>query len=458
MTNDTIAAIATPLGNGGIAVIRISGALSVEIADKLFKGASSIKDAADRYVHLGYIYRDDQKTTLIDQVLATKFIQPHSYTGEDVVEISCHGGMFVVHEILASLLAKGARLADPGEFTKRSFLNGKIDLVQAEAVADIINAQTMASLKLAQSQRNGRQSIKLMELKEKLKKQLVLLEIELDFSEEDIKFVGREQIIERVEETLVEINKLRKTYDYGKILRDGIHTVLVGKPNVGKSSILNRLLDEDRAIVSAYPGTTRDNIEEALDIQGYLFKVTDTAGIRSTVDQMEQEGVNRTKRNISNADLIYFIIDAKDGMQQEDELALQTVQELAKGRIYLLVNKIDMTYYDVPDKYEKHFIKTMHISAKTGEGFTELEKSLIDSYFLNVETTDVVINKLRHQDALRQAEENLLHALQSIKERLSEEFISMDLRGALHQLGKLTGEITTEEILDDIFSGFCIGK
>lgn len=458
MMNDTIAAIATPLGKSGIAVIRLSGEFSVEICDKLFIGASTIKGAQDRYVLLGNVFRDEGKVEVIDQVLVTKFVQPHSYTGEDVVEISCHGGMFVVHEILDRLLVNGARLADPGEFTKRSFLNGKIDLMQAEAIADIINAQTSASLTLAQSQRNGRQSSKLLQLKEKLKQQLILLEIELDFSEEDIQFVGRDLLAERIEATLLEINRLRKTYEYGKILRDGIHIALVGKPNVGKSSILNRLLDEDRAIVSIVPGTTRDNIEESLDIQGFLFKVTDTAGIRNTVDPVEQEGVNRTKQTISSADLVLFIIDAKDGIRHEDELALKVVLEFVKGQFFLVVNKIDAAKCTVPDKYRMQFFKTLFISAKTGEGFSELEQELVDNYFANEIPKDIVINKLRHRDALKNAEESLQSALQSLKEKLSEEFVSLDLRGALHHLGKLTGEVTTEEILDDIFSSFCIGK
>ena len=457
MTNDTIVAVATPPGRGAIAVIRVSGPDSVPVVDALFHGKRSISAASANRVMVGYFYQNEQHLELIDQVMVCKFVAPHSYTGEDVVEISCHGGVLIVQKIVETLLGHGLRTAEAGEFTKRAFLNGKMDLMQAEAVADMINAQTEMSLRQAQRQQNRELSRQLSVLKEELKRLLMLLEIELDFSEEE-QFADRGELVEVIGRALKQIDNLAASYHYGKIVREGIHAVLVGKPNVGKSSILNRLLDEDRAIVSTLPGTTRDSIEESLDIQGYLFKVTDTAGLRRTNDQVEQLGVRRTFDALDKADVVLMVIDAAEGWDDEDEQTLKSVRTHQRRPVFLLVNKIDVKTFDVPKTWADRFDEILHISAQTGDGFRLLEQALVSLYQKYSEQQPIAINKTRHRKALLQAKDDLQHALLSLQSGLSAEFIALDMRNSLNHLGQITGEVTTEEILNDIFSNFCIGK
>ncbi len=456
--NDTIAAIATPPGKGAIAVLRISGKKSVEITQAIFTSKLNLQHVQPGRVVYGKITNNSSQRELIDTVLVTPFRAPHSYTGEDVVEISCHGSPYITFEILHLLLQNGARAAEPGEFTKRAFINGKLDLLQAESVADIINAQTRASRKQSQAQLSGVLSEKILSLKEQLKKQLVLLEIELDFSDEDIEFADRIKVGEHIEQLVQEISKLLHSFEYGKVLREGVHIVLAGKPNVGKSSVLNRLLQEDRAIVSETPGTTRDVIEESLDINGILFKVSDTAGLRLTRDEIESQGVNRTKRMLKNADIILFIIDSSKPINQEDEEALQMIRSISQEKYILVKNKIDLPSAKITNEFELQFDTTCAISAKTGEGFDRLENTLTSMMGLYDIESNIVINKARHRDALFRTQDFLNHAQSSLQKNLSPEYISLDIRAALNALAELAGEVTTDDILNDIFSSFCVGK
>ncbi len=457
--DDTIAALATAPGKGAIAIIRMSGSKSLPVLEKIFSTGQAVKDIHDSLMTLGRIVYPDSGQTL-DEVLVTIFRNPRSFTGEDVVEISCHGGPAVIREILNLLFENGVRLADPGEFTKRAFINGKMDLLQAEAVADIIESQTRYSLKQSQNQMFGRLSKRLLLLKQTLKKQLSLLEVELDFSEEDIEFVSRKELKESIHLLIDQVEELLKSFKFGKVIREGARLVLVGRPNVGKSSILNRLVEEDRAIVTAEPGTTRDLIEEAIDIDGVYFKVTDTAGLRLTEDKVEKIGVTKAKNVLSTADIIALIVESGETLTAEDETALRILQSVNNQAVlFLLINKIDLQKNKIKMINDAMFKRSLEISAKTGEGFTDLKQALVGLVVgSNIQSDFAFINKARHSDALRRAKAALKHAENSLREELSSEFVSLDVREALDALGELTGEVTTDEILNDIFSSFCIGK
>jgi tRNA modification GTPase len=457
--DDTIAALATAPGKGAIAIVRMSGSKSIEILNCVFAGSKKLYELASGHVLLGRIVFSDN-TNVVDKVLVSIFRTPHSFTGEDVVEISCHGGTLVVKEIIGLLLENGARMAHPGEFTQRAFLNGKMDLLQAESVADVIDSQTRYSLMQSQNQLSGKLSERLMHFKARMTKQLALLEIELDFSEDDIEFASRDELLGNIDELLSEIDTLLDTFVYGKVLREGVHLALVGRPNVGKSSILNRLIEEDRAIVSDIPGTTRDVIEEAFDIDGLLFNISDTAGLRITKDEIEKQGVARTKDILSKADLILFIIEAGEKFTREDIEASKIINDAAEGTlVFLLINKTDLQPNQIKVKKDQIFRERIELSAKTGEGFLVL-KQKISKKFLSEDTNFdfAFINKARHQDALRRAKKSLVHAKMSLQNDLSSEYISLDVRNAIDALGEITGEVTTDDILSEIFSSFCIGK
>lgn len=455
---DTICAVSTPKGKGAIAIIRISGPSCFEICEKIFQSKKSFADVDHASIVHGDIVQPVTQE-IIDDVLVSKFCQPNSFTGENVVEINCHGGVYVVQEIMNLVLESGARLAEPGEFTKRAFLNGKMDLLQAESVADVIDAQTKLSLKYAQQQLSGVLSEKLSQLRKNLIKQLGLLEVELDFSEEDIEFVSRNELAQNLNDLDTEIETLLKSFKFGKIVREGVHLVLVGKPNVGKSSVMNRLLEEERAIVSEIPGTTRDVIEESLDIDGLLFKMSDTAGVRLTKDTIESKGVDRTKKTLEQADQVLFIVDAGEPLDQLDYEAFEIIQKANVDNVLLLINKIDKNGNKVDISFVEQFPLYCKISALTGEGFDDFKKVLVTSNLDNVNMeSEVVFNKVRHRDALRRCDEFVEHARDSIVNQLSPEFIAMDMRAALDALGEVTGEVTTDDVLNDIFSSFCIGK
>lgn len=449
LDNDTIVALATPAGVGAISVIRVSGSESISVSDQIFRGKTKLVDCLTHTIHYGKVF--DSNNELIDDVLISVFRNPNSYTGEDSVEISTHGNSLITQKIIYALVKSNVRLAEPGEFTKRAFLNGKLDLAQAEAVADVINSRTEASLRGARNQLDGLLSQKVDLLREILINTSSLIELELDFAEEDVEFMSLKEILKNIKEIEIEIDALLKTYSFGRVIKDGVNVALVGKTNVGKSSLLNYLLKEARAIVSEIPGTTRDIIREDLSIEGILFKLFDTAGIRVTEDVIEKEGVIRSREAVKNADIVLFMNDVIGGFSSD--LYNQLLEITSDERIIKVMNKIDLNRTET-------FRADVKISAKTGEGIEELfsimkEKAVgTQSY---TEKTAIVSN-LRHFDALNRAKENLQYARKSIDEKLTGEFIAVDLRNAETALSEIIGKVTTEDVLNNIFTKFCIGK
>lgn len=446
---DTIAAIATPIGIGAISVIRVSGPDSIESVSKAFVGKKNLNSVKTHTIHYGKIV--DQNHTVIDDVLVSVFKSPHSYTGEDSIEISTHGSPFVSNKILETLLKQNIRLAEPGEFTKRAFLNGRIDLSQAEAVIDIINSRTNASLKGARSQFDGLLSQKIDALRQSLINSSSLIELELDFAEEDLQFVSLEKVRLEIKNTILEIQKLVNTYKFGKVLVDGVNAVFVGRPNVGKSSLLNYLVKESRAIVSHIPGTTRDVIREEISIDGVLFKIFDTAGIRFSDDEIEKEGVLRSRKAVENADIVVLISDVFSGFPFDlyDEILKLTNPE----KVIFVINKIDLNNnFNLEDNYG--------ISAKTGDGIEKFLEVLKKKSFITETFSEknAVVSNLRHKTALEKTIEHLVKTIDSIDKKLSGEFISVDLRNAESALGEIIGKVTSDDILNNIFSKFCIGK
>ncbi len=449
MNEDIIIAQATPVGEGAISVIRISGNGCIDILDNQFIGRSKLKNVLTHTIHYGKIV--DEKNQVIDDVLVSVFINPNSYTGEDSIEISTHSSSVIVKKIIELLISKGIRSAEPGEFTKRAFLNGKIDLAQAEAVADIINARTEASLRGARNQLDGILSRKVDELRESLVSVSSLLELELDFAEEDLEFLSSQEAINKIDNIISEIESLLNTYSFGRVIREGINVALVGRPNVGKSSLLNYMLKESRAIVSEIPGTTRDIIREEVSIDGVLFKLFDTAGIRLAENTIEIEGVKRSREVVKEADIVLFINDVLDGYSEElfNELIGLTKSE----KIITVLNKIDLNQ-------DKKINADIRISAITGEGIKEL-MSLLKTKALGSKSyteKNAVISNIRHYNALKKAKENLTSAKTSLLNKMTGEFVAVDLRLAEEHLGEIIGRVTTDDILNNIFSKFCIGK
>jgi tRNA modification GTPase len=406
-------------------------------------------NAKSHTIHYGRIYGDDGN--VLDDVLVSVFRAPNSYTGEESVEISTHGNQLICNRILERLVEQGVRLAEPGEFTKRAFLNGKLDLSQAEAVVDIINSRTNASLKGARNQLDGLLSSKIDSLRQMLLDSSSLIELELDFAEEDIEFVSFDKVKSEILKIRGEINNLINSYKVGKILREGVNVVLVGKPNVGKSSLLNYIVKESRAIVSHIPGTTRDIIREEISIDGFLFKIYDTAGIRITEDEIEKEGVLRSRKAVEEADIVILISETQDVFPED---LLEELKKLTmNNKIIYLTNKIDLDSENI-------FPNNLGISAKTGEGIKELLELLkmktcgSDSY----SEKNIIVSNLRHKTALEKSVHHLNKAVDSINDGLSGEFISVDLRNAENALGEIIGKVTSDDILNNIFSQFCIGK
>ncbi|MFA7289415.1 MAG: tRNA uridine-5-carboxymethylaminomethyl(34) synthesis GTPase MnmE [Melioribacteraceae bacterium] len=449
LIEDTITALATPVGVGALSIIRVCGPLSFETTDKIFKGKKLISESESHTIHYGKIISEDGEQ--IDDVLVSVFRTPHSYTGEDSVEISTHGSQLIVQKIIALFLDNGIRLAEPGEFTKRAFLNGRLDLAQAEAVADIINSRSDASLRGARNQLNGLLSQKVDTLREELITTSSLIELELDFAEEELEFISLTKVAESIKNIIYEISELLKTYSFGRVMRDGVNAALVGKPNVGKSSILNYILKESRAIVSEIPGTTRDVIREEVVIDGILYKLFDTAGIRFTEDIIEKEGVFRSRDAVKAADVVIFINDIETGFSLD--LYNQLLELTSDDRIIKVLNKVDLLHGE-------HFNADVKISAKTGLGMDELyhllkEKAIGSS---NYSEKTAIVSNLRHFEALKSTKKQLETALVSINEKLSGEFIAVDLRNAESSLSEIIGKVTNDDILNNIFSKFCIGK
>ncbi len=458
---DTIAAIATPIGIGGLSIVRLSGKDAINICEKVFYGKKPLNKMKGYTAQYGKI--KDFQDNVIDEVIVTVFISPHSYTTENMVEISCHGGMFITQQILNAVLSAGARIAQPGEFTKRAFLNGRIDLAQAEAIADLIQSSSELSHRSSLLQLEGKLSIEIKKLKKLLVDLCSILELELDFIDEGFEFQNRSEVGKKINLVISEIKKLIDSYNLGRLYREGVHVVIVGKPNVGKSSILNDLLNENRAIVTEYPGTTRDIIEENIYLDGILFKLVDTAGFRQTTDPVESEGVIRAKNQLKIADFVLVILDHTQDFNINDIEIIQLVKKYHNPRkIVYVINKIDVSVNDENYKKIKDMCgETIDISARTGEGMKELKERLVRivSHGKNPLTTDgiIVINS-RHKESLLRAKHSLLNALKSYENNMSNEFIVVDLRDAMDDLSEILGEITSDEILNNIFKKFCIGK
>ena len=446
---DTIIAIATPPGVGAISVIRMSGPSSLAVIDLIFSGKSEIKNSKSHTIHYGKIIVDSE---ILDDVLVSVFRSPNSYTGENSVEISLHGSPILAQKIITAILGKSdVRLAEPGEFTKRAFLSGRMDLTQAEAVADLINSRTAISLRGARSQMDGLLSSKVIDLRKKIVDLSSFTELGLDFVEENIEFVERQDLLNRIDEIRNEIGKLINSYSFGKILREGLNVVLAGEPNVGKSSILNYLLKESRAIVSSIPGTTRDMIREEISIDGFLFRLFDTAGIRITAEEIENEGVKRSRDAIKNADIVLFIGDVNVGFSSQLENEIFNLNPPVK--IIKILNKIDL-------KMQTHFLADFKVSAISSEGMFQFIEGLKGIALGESAYTekDAIVTNVRHVNCLVRANEGLKKAIETIKKNLSGEFIASDLRVTEMALAEIIGEVTPEDILNNIFSKFCVGK
>ena len=452
--HDTIVAPATPSGTGAISVIRMSGTDAIAITNKVFKGADLLK-AKSHTIHFGTIEKDGQ---VIDEVLVSVFKTPNSFTREDATEISCHGSPYIVEKIIKILIEAGARPARAGEFTQRAFLNGRFDLAQAEAVADLISADSDASHKAALQQMRGGFSDKIKHLREKLIHFASMIELELDFSEEDVEFADREQLTELINSLLAVVHPLIESFDLGNVIKHGVPTVIAGKPNAGKSTLLNALLNEEKAIVSDIPGTTRDFIEDEVVIGGITFRFIDTAGLRETADTIEAMGVQRTKEQLKKASLIIHLIDLSTATNDEIEAEVAMLSEL-NIPVVRVANKTDKAQPEILFNLRKDK-NTLFISALKGENLDKLKERLLNSVRSGElkPGEDTIVTNIRHYDNLVKTREALHAVLRGIDSHITGDFLAMDIRQALHYLGEITGEITTEDLLDNIFSKFCIGK
>ena len=491
--DDTICAIATPVGEGGIGIVRISGAHAVDIAahvvrprnqqplhqleshrlylsDVLYPespNSSSLSPLRERARVRGKgddPAQDEEQSSAIDEALVVIMRKPHSYTGEDVVEIQTHGGAWILQATCHGLIRHGARMAQPGEFTKRAFLNGRLDLTQAEAVLDTIQATTSRSLQVAQSLLRGSLSKEVDALRERLIRVLAHVEAGMDFAEEDIAFIQAAEVQQALTDTQRAVEQLIASYEEGRIIREGIKVAIIGRPNVGKSSLLNALLKLDRAIVSDQPGTTRDVIDESMNVRGIPLRLLDTAGLRPTQDRIEGEGIRRTEDAIAEADVLLLVLDGAEGITDEDRAVFETY---GSRKHLLVMNKMDLPesqsfslllLKEIQGEREgRAYVK---VSAKTGEGLDHLT-SVIQSVCLKEgleATPSVLVTRLRHKASLEQAHRSVEEAMRSLERKESGECVALDIRAALDALGEITGAVSTEDILDRIFQDFCIGK
>lgn len=458
--NDTICALATPAG-GAIGVLRISGPQAIDIADKLFKSASHKDSFSLSKVNRSYGNIYNCQGEILDDVLVNVFHSPHSYTGEDSIEISCHGSSYILQQVLHSLIDAGCRQAEPGEYTRRAYLNGKMDLSQSEAVADLVSASNKATHKLALSQLKGHFSNELSLLREQLLKMTSLLELELDFSDhEDLEFADRSELKALAQKIDNRITSLANTFKTGNALKKGIPVAIIGKTNVGKSTLLNNLLHEDKAIVSNIHGTTRDVIEDTTDIHGITFRFIDTAGIRKTTDEIEKIGIERTYKKINEAQIVVWLID-----EQPSETEIADIQQRCEDKTLLIVqNKIDLSpirfSFSSTSSHKKSPI-FLTLSAKSGLGITELEEAIYKAADIpEINENSVIVTSARHYEALSHAQQDLSHVLTSMDDGLSGDLIAEDLKMVLDDLSEITGEgrINSQEVLNNIFKHFCIGK
>ena len=458
MREDTISAISTSLGEGGIGIVRMSGKEAFSIARNIFEKKIKKTEPENYKLNYGYI-KDPETGKIIDEVLVSFMSAPYTYTRENVVEINCHGGIVPLKRILDLTLRQGARLADPGEFTFRAFMNGRIDLSQAEAVIDIIRARTETAGEVAVSQVGGKLSQKINLIKDEIERILTLVEVNIDFPEEDIEETQQEEFKENIKEMIEKIKEILDTAEQGKVIREGIKTAIIGKPNVGKSSLLNALLKEQRAIVTEIPGTTRDLLEEVINIKGLPLKVIDTAGIRHTSDLVEKIGVERAEGLIFESDLILFILDAHSGIEEED----QNIIEKIKGKkSIVIINKTDLVEQEKVDQLEKEIKEApvLKTSIKFGRGVKELEEEIAGLFFERgiPAAESVLISNTRHKASLEKSKEFLEEALKTLEEGLTMDLVTIDLKCSWEALGEITGENLDEKIISKIFSEFCIGK
>jgi tRNA modification GTPase len=455
LNHDTIVALATPNGTGAIGVIRLSGPDAMAIANSVFKGKDLTKQASHT-IHFGTVIDDG---LVLDEVLMSLFIGPRSYTRENVVEISCHGSNYIIQSIIKLLIRKGARSAKPGEFTMRAFLNGQFDLSQAEAVADLIASDSQASQQVALQQLRGGYSTELQQLREQLVHFASMVELELDFSEEDVEFANRGQLKQLIHDLTRVIGKLILSFELGNAVKQGINTVIAGRPNAGKSTLLNALLNEERAIVSHIAGTTRDTIEETLNINGINFRLIDTAGIREATDAIEQIGVQKTMEKISQSALLLYVFDAATTTSQELH---QDILSLYKEGLPTLViaNKIDLNsdYHSYSSQLPDG-VKFAAVSARERTHIDDLQQLIYDTAIHGrLNGNETLVTNIRHLEALQKTEEALIRVLTGIDQQTTSDFLAMDIKQSLHYLGEITGAVTTDDLLDNIFSKFCIGK
>ncbi|NTV05986.1 MAG: tRNA uridine-5-carboxymethylaminomethyl(34) synthesis GTPase MnmE [Chlorobiaceae bacterium] len=460
-----VAAIATPVGVGALAVLRISGMGVFDIAQKVFRKKNNpnfrFAESKGFRAHFGMVHDSEG---LIDEVVALVFRSPNSFTMEDMVEFTCHGGPVVVQHILKVLLDEGCRLAEPGEFTRRAFLNGRIDLLQAEAIGEMIHARTESAFRTAVTQMQGKLSLRLDAMREQLLRSCALLELELDFSEEDVEFQSRKQLQEELGAMQEELLSLVDSYQHGRLLKEGVATVIAGLPNAGKSTLLNALLGEERAIVSHMPGTTRDYIEECFLHEKTMFRLTDTAGLREGGEEVEHEGIRRSFKKISEADLIVYLLDISlDGYLDEVPLIRDLLERNSSARMIVAANKIDLTT-ESQNRLKQLRAATdcdvCDLSAAKGEGLDQL-KSLMSSMVEGLDKqheASVLVTSLRHYEALRNASDALANAQELIIRQAGTELVAFELRSALDYVGEITGKVVSEEILNLIFERFCIGK
>ncbi len=464
MNNNTIAAISTAPGIGGIAVIRVSGIDALKNCDKIyepFKKDSSILKQTPNTVSIGNIINSDNEA--VDEVLVTVFHAPYSFTGENIVEISCHGSVFVQQQILHLLLENGCELAKPGEFTQRAFLNGKMDLSQAEAVADLIASTSAASHRMAMNQMRGGFSGELQKLRGQLLDFVSLVELELDFNEEDVEFANRSKLKNLAIEIEQLISKLSNSFRVGNALKNGIPVAIVGETNVGKSTLLNVLLNEEKAIVSDIHGTTRDVIEDAVNIDGITFRFIDTAGIRDTKDKIESMGIERTYQKIEQAAIVLWILDCTQLSEHMEWLTERISKRSVGKKVILVFNKIDKIAEDerevLSELFEQFEGERIYISAKEQINTESLKKSLIEAAQLpEIHSGDVVVSNIRHFEALKKSQSAIVRVIEGLNSEISGDFLSQDIRECMYHLGEITGQISNNEILGNIFGKFCIGK
>lgn len=475
--NDTIVALATPAGSGAIAVIRISGPEAHHIAGRIFKSANAKTNSQPsetvynnlkaNTVTLGHIYDGDR---MIDEVLLSKFVAPRSYTGEHVVEISCHGSIYIQQEVINVCLKHGARTAEAGEFTLQAFLNAKMDLSQAEAVSDLISSESATAHQIAIQQMRGGFSNELQVLRKKLLNFASLIELELDFSEEDVAFANRDELRTMLQESQVKLRKLIDSFALGNVIKTGIPIAIVGEPNVGKSTLLNALLNEEKAIVSDIAGTTRDAIEDEINIDGIRFRLIDTAGIRETTDTIEGMGIQRSYSKAEQSKLVLYLLDATQ-LNTPPRIIhclmrIQIMREKFPDKpLVVILNKLDqitgLEHAEITKQLQQKQPKTplISLSAKSGSGVEELKTALVQSFKSGALSQDsTIVSNARHYDALQRAYSSLLEVQQGIENDISSEFLAIDIRATAEALGSITGEITNDELLGNIFSQFCIGK